>query len=335
MKRWQKRLLGVLALAGMVTALAVEAVWAQRGGIAVRSKRGSTWYLPSLRQGETPLFSPFSSGTLERNFAIMRNTSPNPDLFMGGQLNPRPSSVKFGFGGFLGDFFYLDASFAYHRYGYGYYPPYGYSIIYPPLVPPLLYPWGYAAYPATTRERVVIIQREPPARAEPYGPRTPPRTEPSDRPAPRAEPSRGDAEYYLSPREGRAGEGLADALLEIRRAWLNGDFERFRARIRDGGKVRIYPGGAYRYSVSAADFAQMTRDAMSRLDTLSFELDAPRSLGEDRVFVSGKHVYRDADGEKREVHISYVLAREEGRWYIVEAGSGSAPISRHSEESSR
>jgi hypothetical protein len=75
----------------------------------------------------------------------------------------------------------------------------------------------------------------------------------------------------------------------------------------------------------------MTRDAMSRLDTLSFELDAPKTKAEGRAFVTGKHGFKDANGEKREVHVSYLMAKEEGRWYIAEAGSGGAPIRGHTE----
>jgi hypothetical protein len=45
--------------------------------------------------------------------------------------------------------------------------------------------------------------------------------------------------------------------------------------------------------------------------------------------VAGKHTYRDADGEKREVYVSYALQKEGGRWKVVEAGSGSEAITRH------
>jgi hypothetical protein len=323
-----------------MSAVAPYTAEAQRrgGGIVVRSRRGGDWHsVPAPYRSDVPLFAPFSSGALERNFQIMRNTSPNPRLYMGGQLNPHRSGFQVGFGAHTNDF-YLSGLYSSYDYGYGYggygYPAYGYGYGYPavyyPPVPPTLYPWGYvySGWPPLSRERVVIIQREREVPA--------PQTEPSDaKPAPRRETPRNAPEYYLDPSEGRASEGLVEALLEIRKAWLNGDYERLRARIRDGSKVRIYPNGAYKYSVSAADFGQMTRDAMSRMDTLSFELDAPRTLSEGRAFVSGKHVYKDADGEKRTANISYVLARVEGRWYIVEAGSSSSPISRHVEEASR
>jgi hypothetical protein len=139
----------------------------------------------------------------------------------------------------------------------------------------------------------------------------------------------GESEYYLSPRESRKEESLSDALSDLRAAWMNGDLERFRARVAGEGRVRIYLRGAYKYSISNADFVQMTRDAMSRMDTTAFELDTKRLLADGRAFVAGKHTYRDADGEKREVYVSYALQKEGGRWKVVEAGSGSEAITRH------
>jgi hypothetical protein len=305
MKRWYAGLLSVSAIVSVVGGLAAGPAEAQGGGpIRFRSGLGRNFGGPLPNQTNPPLFSPFSSGTLERNFAIMRATSPNPGAFMGGQLNPQRSrfhggSFRGGFsdGGFFGGGFYGGGVYGGGVYSMGYgFPYYGdgyYGGGFPPYVP---------------QERVIIIQREIVV--------------------PREE-KQGDSDYYLTPRESRASESLADAVEDIRKAWLNGDFERLKARIRDDGNVRIYLRGKYKYSISAGDFGQMTRDAMSRIDTSSFELNAPQRLEDGRAFVSGKHVYRDPDGEKREVFVSYVLERDGGRWKIVEAGSGSAAITKH------
>jgi hypothetical protein len=305
MKRWYAGLLSVGAIVSVLGGLATGPAEAQGGGpIRFRSGLGRSFGGPLPNETNPPLFSPFSSGTLERNFAIMRATSPNPGAFMGGQLNPQRSrfrggSFRGGFsdGGFFGGGFYGGGFYGDSLYSLGYgFPYYGngyYGGGFPPYVP---------------QERVIIIQREI------VVPR---------------ETKQGDSDYYLTPRESRASESLADAVEDIRKAWLNGDFERLKARIRDDGKVRIYLRGKYKYSISAGDFGQMTRDAMSRIDTSSFELNAPQRLEDGRAFVSGKHVYRDPDGEKREVFVSYVLERDGGRWKIVEAGSGSAAITKH------
>jgi SnoaL-like domain len=308
MKRWGVGLLSVGVAVGLLSNVAAVPAGAQaRGSIGFRSRNGRGFVQPGAPRASDlanpPLFSPFSSGTLERNFAIMRATSPNPNFFMGGQLNPQRSTIH---GGFFGRGFsasFLDGGFFDGGFfgGYGY--PYAYG--YPAYGYPYAYGYGGYGYPP---ERVVIIQREIVV----------PRDE-----------KRGDTDYYLSPRESRAAESLSDAVADIRKAWLNGDFERLKARIRDGGKVRIYLRGKYKYSTSAADFTQMTRDAMSRIDTISFDLGTPERLDDDRAFVSGKHVYKDPDGEKREVFVSYVLERDGGRWKIVEAGSGSSAITKH------
>jgi hypothetical protein len=140
MRRWQRRLMGVLALVMLASVLIGDTAWAQgRGGITVRSRRGGTWGPPPALRSETPLFAPWSSGSLERNFGIMRNTSPNPRLYMGGQLNPQISGLRGG-----GNDFYLGAGVG-SGYGYGpggyfgsVYPGYGY------LAPPgPYYLWGY------------------------------------------------------------------------------------------------------------------------------------------------------------------------------------------------
>jgi hypothetical protein len=314
MKRWYAGLLSICAIVTVLGSLAAGPAAAQaRGSVGFRSRQGRGFDRQLPNQTNPPLFSPFSSGTLERNFAIMRATSPHPGSFMGGQLNPVRSNFRGGFfgGGFFDGGFYGGG---YSGYGYGY-PSYGYGCdgYYGPFPNASLYPSAYSLYgrgfpPYVPQERVVIIQREIVV--------------------PREE-KRGDSDYYLTPRESRASESLADAVEDLRKAWLNGDFERMKTRIRNDGKVRIYLRGKYKYSISAGDFVQMTRDAMSRIDTTSFELNAPQHLEDGRAFVSGKHTYRDPDGEKQEVYVSYVLERDGGRWKIIEAGSGSAAIAKH------
>jgi IMP cyclohydrolase len=95
--------------------------------------------------------------------------------------------------------------------------------------------------------------------------------------------------------------------------------------------VRIYLKGKYKYSVDAGDFAQMTRDAMARIDTISFTLDHVTRQGDDRAFASGKHVYNDPDHVKHEVYVSYSLVKEDGHWKIVGAGSSTEPITEQAD----
>jgi len=266
------------------------------------------------------------SGSIDRNFQQMRRTSPHPWRFAGGAYNPRPVH-GFGYGTYYtypnyGNYWYGGYSFGYAPGFYAGYVPSVYSYYgswYPPYLPV---------------ERVYIIERERVIDRSQEG---------SSAPEQRSEGSgsqdRGsattDGEYYLAPAPRpesgatAASESLEDTAAAIRSAWLNGDAERLQARISKKGKVRIYLSGKYKYSVDAADFGQMSRDAMERIETIGFTLDRVQKRGNDRAFVSGKHTYYNPERQKQTVHVSYGLVREQGRWMIAEAGSGQEPITTH------
>jgi len=253
------------------------------------------------------------SGLIDANIAQMRRTSPYPNRYgTFGFIRPpvfsRPGHV--GAGGFAYPWYGDSLS-----YGFGTSPFY-----YSGFVPSIYSEYGNWYPQVVPLERVYIIEREV---VKDQDDRVEPRLDE------RTEPSRAsDGEYYLAP---RSGETLDDAVSDIKRAWMNGDYDRFKSRIRQEGKVRVYLKGKYKYSVDAADFGQMTRDAMGRVDTISFTLDPAKRRDDTHAFVSGKHVYYDPDHQKREVYVSYGLVRENGHWRIAEAGSSSEPISDHSD----
>jgi len=259
------------------------------------------------------------SGLIEQNFEVMRRTSPFPNSFAGGVYNPRGFGHHFrpGYGGFYNPSF---GSFAYGGYAFGYGPG-----VYGAYVPSVYSAYGSWYPPYLPTDHVYIIDREVVRDA--------PRVEegqPDDRAPVESGKTRtsDDADYYLAP---RSGESVDDAIADIRHAWMNGDYARLKSRMRAKGKVRIYLKGKYKYSVDAPDFEQMTRDAMTRIDTVSFSLDRVQRQGDDRVFAGGKHVYYDPDHQKQEVYVSYGLVKEDGRWKIAEAGSSTEPITTHSD----
>jgi hypothetical protein len=338
-----------LLCAGIVFASLIgPASGQERGGRAIRSHSGHGGGIstpvfrgrpfgadrgPVTTGPEPPRFSTFSSGLLERNFAIMRDTSPNPRAYMGGQLNPRPEpsrrgfhrgfgGVSFGGGVYYGDGFY-GGGVVYG--GYPLYPldVYG-GLCYPPVYSLYGGPPFIPSQPVIIIQREVIVPRSERSRDGAFARRG----EEDDDLYPRA-PRREEEPRDRSLRERRSDESLSDAVADIRAAWMNGDMERFQKRVGGDRRVRIYLRGAYKYSISTADFVQMTRDAMSRMDTTSFSLDTTKLLADGRAFVAGKHAYRDAEGSKREVYVSYVLEKDDGRWRIVEAGSGTEAIARH------
>jgi len=188
---------------------------------------------------------------------------------------------------------------------------------------------GYPAYPPVIQQQPVIILRDadaPPAGAIRSVPPEKPDSTPKPDSASRPDAGRG-GDFYL--KGAGEGEGISDALDDIRKAWLNGDWERLKARFPATGQVGIYPGGVYKYSVDAPDFVRMLKQAMARIDTSGFEFDRPKSDTPGRAFVSGKHTFLDADRKKQETYISYTLERVDGKWRIVDAGSAASPIKSH------
>ena len=88
-----------------------------------------------------------------------------------------------------------------------------------------------------------------------------------------------------------------------------------------GVRISIFRRGKYEYTIEANDFLDMTRDAMRATDTISFDLYRFKQRSSGVVVVSGKHVYRNGDGERRTVYVSYVLERLNGRWILTQVGT--------------
>jgi hypothetical protein len=268
---------------------------------------------------ETYPLTPFQHPLILRDYLQMRATSPRPNEYLGGQFNPQYVGVvphgRFNHGSHYYGGGYVEpypGGYGYGGYSYG---GYATGAVAGLSTYPSIYS-GYGSwYPQSLAQDRVIVQREI-IYVKPQGE--------GERPS-----QESTADYYLT--RPRTTESLRDATDDIRRAWLNGDFARLQSRLRDGDRVRIYLKGKYQYSVGGTDFAQMTRDAMTRIDTTAFELDRVTDLGEGRAFAAGKHTYVDPDKAKREVYVSYGLVKDGGRWKLAEAGSGSSPISAHTE----
>lgn len=280
--------------------------------LAAPARAQSTGYPP--RYGSSPYLRqlpprpPTSApgALIDQDLQVMRSTSQRPNQFLYGQYNPRyelvfppnnlPNPYPYNpyFPGYSG------------LYG-GFYGPYGYGTI------GFGFPQQQA--PIIQREVIVVPQGGVPGGA----PQAPPeRAEP---------PQRGEGGYYLQP--DRAVESISAALDDIRKAWLNGDFERLRARFPADAKIRVFPKGEYRFSVESREFLVMLKDAMGRMDTTAFELGQPQALQGGRAFVAGKHTWMDKARARQETFVSYVLEPRDGRWQIVEVGSSDAAITAH------
>lgn len=271
-----------------------------------------------------------AAALVERDFQIMRNSVRNPNKYLYGEYNPQYRVVtpnrnfypSWGGGYYPGGYGY---GFAYGGIGNGY--GFGYGGQSPLVQQDFYYVQGGDGYGANNYGGGGgYVQAQPQQRVQPRRD-TPPSTD-------EAAPAEGKDDFYLrggGKATSGAAEGLTDALDDIRKAWLNGDFDRLKARIATDGKVKVFPGGQYRYSQPGSEFAGMLRGAMEQIDTLSFEFERPKSEAAGRAFVTGKHVFTDNAGKRQEVYVSYGLERIGGKWRIVEAGSAGSPIARHEE----
>lgn len=284
---------------------------------AARAQRGGQHGKPGMSHGNfssRPLFPPIldpfwatPQALLNRDIAFRNGQSYAPYSGYAGSPYSGYRNIYPGYssGGYYSYPYGGYSSFPYDYYspGYGSYGSYG------------SYPYGQSYQPP------IVIINEPIVSPPNMGSGGTDTGTSRERQRPSGE------DFYLKGRS--EGENLAAALDDIRKAWLNGDFDRIKARFAAEGKIRIYSGGQYRYSVDVKEFTQLLKDAMTRLDTTAFEFDRPVSEQAGRAFVTGKHSFLDADKKQQQTYISYLLERIDGKWKITQAGSSSSPITHH------
>ena len=149
------------------------------------------------------------------------------------------------------------------------------------------------------------------------------------------------------------------AFADIARAWTEGDIAPLRKHIRDSDtRISVFLNKKYSYSIASGDFSQITRDALNRLHTVSFDLTRLRKSKTGDVTAYGTHIYRTGDaqsskdtgtvpfdqngtdaggtgadaspydkaadpvvGAQKTIYVSYTLRHRDGQWYIVEVDS--------------
>ncbi|MGC8667448.1 MAG: hypothetical protein ACP5VE_04945, partial [Chthonomonadales bacterium] len=131
-------------------------------------------------------------------------------------------------------------------------------------------------------------------------------------------------DYYLNSRRYRyevPDSDLQRAIDDIRDAFRTGDVNPLVSVTDPSVKIAIFLKGKYEYSIAVNDYLDMTRDALNAADTITFDLYRVHRRAEGVYVVSGKHVYRNRDGEVHTVYVSYVLERINGRWVITQIGT--------------
>ena len=147
------------------------------------------------------------------------------------------------------------------------------------------------------------------------------------------------------------------AFADIARGWSDSDIKLIRRHTRDTDtRLSVFLNKKYSYSIASGDFLQITRDALDRLNTVSFDFTRLRKAKNGDVTAFGKHIYRVSDtssrsgsdgdtvpfdsngsensssspysqssdpasGEKKTVYVSYTLRHKDDKWYIIAVDS--------------
>ncbi len=135
------------------------------------------------------------------------------------------------------------------------------------------------------------------------------------------------------------------AFADIERAWDNGDVTLLKKHLRsDDTKISVSLSSAYKYSLNSSDFAQITRDAFDRLNTVSFKFTALQRAKNGDVTAYGTHVYQPEGGAgdgsvvafdpddagaavaAKTVYVSYTLRHGDTGWYVTAINSSTVPL---------
>lgn len=145
---------------------------------------------------------------------------------------------------------------------------------------------------------------------------------------------------------------------DIARAWTDGDIALLKKHLRDDDtRLSVSLNKKYAYSLKSADYSQITRDALTRLGTVSFEFTRLRKAKNGDVTAYGTHTYRageataesagpdgatvpfdqsgptdsqtnatDSTGPAKTVYVSYTLRHQADQWYIVSVDSSDTSL---------
>ena len=131
--------------------------------------------------------------------------------------------------------------------------------------------------------------------------------------------------YYMQNDQGAAlanqVPGLQNAIDNIRKAFMESDIQPLVDLTDPNVKIAVFQRGKYEYSLGANDYLDLTRDALTHMDTISFTLDRVKKNGVGVYTVSGKQIYVDSNNQQYKVYVSYVLQRIDGHWIITQVGS--------------
>jgi hypothetical protein len=135
------------------------------------------------------------------------------------------------------------------------------------------------------------------------------------------------------------------AFADIAHAWTDGNIDLVRRHLRDPDtRISVFLDGTYSYSIASSDFSQITRDALDRLHTVSFDFTRLRKAKNGDVTAYGTHIYRVADsadagspndqpgdsalGAEKTVSVSYTLRHFAGEWDVIATDSADHDLAK-------
>jgi len=137
---------------------------------------------------------------------------------------------------------------------------------------------------------------------------------------------RDEASYY--DRSRLEGE-LGDAVRDIEYGWRYEDAGRLMRHVDARGDIRVYYGDTYSHNMTAGEFEELTADAFETTRTGSMRLDRVIRLSDGWAKATGRHVFYDPNGDRREVFVYYLLEEVRDGWHrewvIREIGQGPEP----------
>lgn len=111
--------------------------------------------------------------------------------------------------------------------------------------------------------------------------------------------------------------GLLNAVDELTETFQNGNIDAMASLVDPNVRVAIFLRGHYRYSLTADDFLDLTRDAIQSTQNQEFVLDYLHQPAPGVFTVSGHQVYT-VNGGTRTVYVSYALQDVGGQWTLTQ-----------------
>lgn len=115
--------------------------------------------------------------------------------------------------------------------------------------------------------------------------------------------------------------GLNAALDEITETFQGGNIDGLASLVDPNISIAVFLSGRYQYSLSSSNYVDLTRDAISGLQSPQLNLNYLHQRSPGVFVVSGNQMYTGQNGQTRTVYVSYVLQDISGQWTLTQVGT--------------